>query len=223
MALTGQHLKINKELLITLFDKVFPDGDHIGLFPAKTLLDIPRNDLRALCALTARYGVVTKEAVDFLRDNMDMSSTIEIGAGMGDWSHHLGITGTDSAVQARPEYASIYLSLGQAPINPPPSIHRLEALEAVRVHKPNTVLGVWVTQRFDAAAGDKEGIAQSFVEGVDEEKLFCSGIKRYIMIGNTDQHAKKRIMKYPHKVYSFPWLVSRAANHQNNRIWIWDL
>lgn len=56
--------------------------------------------------------------------------------------------------------------------------------------------------------------------GVDEGKLIKQ-VETYIHIGNRHPH-KKRILKYPHEEYQFPWLVSRAQYPEDNVIFVWD-
>lgn len=226
-------LQANPAALIKILSEVLvvePEAPYLKALPAKHYLSYKRDDLRVFCLKLARYGIPTQELISYLndlfipyRDPENPNSILEIGAGNGDFSYHLKIKGTDSAVQATPEMALYYQTLGQQPIVPPSTIERIDGVEAVRKYRPRVVFASWVTQKFDSAKGDVEGQAQAFVDGVDEEEIFALGIKKYVLVGNLDQHSRKRIMKYPHRELSFPWLVSRAANQCNNRMWVWDL
>lgn len=202
---------------------VKPEQAYFKALPAQQYLSYHRDSFRHFCNVTSRYAIPTLETIQFLQEILDPETSLEIGAGNGDFSYHLKIKGTDSGIQTNPEIRPYYELTGQQPIKPPSTIELLDAVTAVKKYKPETVFASWVSQKYDESKGDIRDQAQSFLAGVDEEELFSLGIKRYIFLGNLDQHGKKRIMKYKHQELKFPWLVSRATNQCNNRLWIWDL
>lgn len=90
----------------------------------------------------------------------------------------------------------------------------MDANEAINHYKPQVVIGAWVTQKY------QEGDADGSVFGVDELDIL-SKISKYIHIGNDGPHRSKRSLKYPHKVYRFPWLVSRGTDQSLNNITVY--
>jgi hypothetical protein len=95
----------------------------------------------------------------------------------------------------------------------------LEALEAVRAHDPEVVIGCFVTQ-----FGTPD-VEQSSPVGVDEGALLRHpSVRRYVMVGNTHVHGKKAILRLRHDVLhtGAPWLVSRATDQSLNRIYVWE-
>lgn len=138
---------------------------------------------------------------------------------MGDLGSLLGIPMTDSYSQTTPEMRMYYASLGQPIISPPPSVEKLDALEAVKKYKPEVVVAAWVTQLFQD--GDTEEKIGSSVYGVDELRILdCC--QTYIFIGNAQVHKDKRILKKPHETHKAYYLLSRSLHAQENVIWVWS-
>ncbi|EMD0638896.1 hypothetical protein VPZ60_004312 [Salmonella enterica] len=137
------------------------------------------------------YSFPTLEAVQFIRDAIAgrEHQTIEIGAGMGQWSKALGIRATDSYLQRRPDIMKRYLDAGQPIAKYGPHVRRYEAMQAVREFRPTVVVAAWVTQRFRS---DRFCIRGN-VDGVDELRLL-QYVDEYILIGNTGSHADKMIL-----------------------------
>lgn len=185
-----------------------------ALVPSSYLQSLPWIDLVMWCHRTARYGLVTNELVEWLQAQVGSRKAIEIGAGQGDLGYHLGVHMTDSAVQLRPDQRLIYATLRQQPTNPPPDVERIDAATAVAKHKPDVVIGSWITQR--SLNGD-----EGFIFGVDEVALISS-VETYIRVGNVNVHGRARALALPHREYAFPWLWSRAMDPRLNRIWVWD-
>lgn len=197
--------------------RAFLNGDGTWrLNSAEDIQRIPLDHLRIWAVKNARYQIPTKELIDFLRDKIGTRSALEIGAGMGDLGQHLGIHMTDSAHQVeRPEVFLYYQTLGQAPTNPPPSVERIGAHAAIDKYRPQVVIGAWITQKF------REGDTHGNEYGPDEEEIIRN-CETYIHIGNEGSHWDKRIRKFKHQSFKFPWLVSRAADQSKNIIYIWE-
>lgn len=90
----------------------------------------------------------------------------------------------------------------------------MDANTAVKTMQPQIVIGAWVTQKY--VEGDQDGS----VFGVDELDIL-SKIDKYVHVGNDGPHGSKRSLKYPHKVFRFPWLVSRGKDQSKNNITIY--
>ena len=95
----------------------------------------------------SRYQLVTIELVEWLREMIGDRFAIEIGAGMGDLGHLLGIKMTDSYMQVSdPLVMEYYKLLGQPVIQPPSIVENMNGDEAVRHYQPEVVVASWVTQ-----------------------------------------------------------------------------
>lgn len=198
-----------------LTDTLIDPNKRIKLLPAEFYRRIKHQLFRVWCVRSARYGIPTKELIEWLNNEIAGASALEIGAGNGDLGWYLEIPRTDSYCQLKPELQAYYRMIGQATTTPPPDVEKLDALDAIAAHQPDVVIGSWITQLY------KEGDTEASVYGVDEEQVLTK-VKKYIHIGNLDVHGKKRILDLPHKTFQFPWLVSRGANQGNNVIHVWE-
>ncbi len=185
---------------------------HLRLLPARDLLSVGLDRLRAWATLRARYQLVTMELVDWLRDRIGGRTALEIGAGMGDLGHHLGIVQSDLGGQRERFEAMGVLSLRQAPTEPPPSVERLDAEAAVAKYQPAVVIGAWVTQRGHDGAEASHGV---------EEARLVRSVQSYIHVGNTAVHGAKRVLRFKHRDYRPTGLVSRAIEQDKNLIYVW--
>lgn len=193
------------------------DNGLLKVVPTKNFELLTSNQLQLLGYLFSIYCFPTTELADWLKKNCDLSKAIEIGAGHGALARYLKIPATDLKVMEFPEVQTYYQVMGQPITNYPDDIIKLEAIEAINFYKPETVIGCWVTQKWDPDDPDRDGS----IFGIEEEQILKM-VKRYIMVGNRDVHSSKRILKFPHKEFSFPWLYSRAKNHLNNVIYVWE-
>lgn len=203
--------------------------DERGLYkavPYETLADIPTNDLQVFANDHAIYQFVTIELLDWLRTEIDGMKALEICAGNGVIARNLGIVGIDSRIQENRRFQKVlqekYGSAadGFALTRPPREIKRYETLDAIRVFRPDIVVGAFVTPR-GTRANSAAGI-QCNHYGPDMLEMFKK-IKKYIHIGNKNTHQPNPIYDKPHREYAFPWLVSRAFDQSLNRIWVWDI
>jgi hypothetical protein len=190
----------------------------LKLLSAKDYHDYNRILLLTWCHLNARYGLPTRELIDFLKIFIADKTAIEIGAGHGDLGYHLNIPCTDSKLQSRPEIALFYKMLKQPVIQYPDDVEELEALEAINKYKPQVVIASWVTEYI---APDETPPPQGgSVHGVNEEQLLDM-VDYYILIGNLSVHGDKKIMKRRHTAYKPSFICSRASNPDDDRIFVW--
>jgi hypothetical protein len=75
----------------------------IKLRPASDYQLMPRDALRIWCHYEARYGIVTEELIEWLRQFIGGRNAIEVGSGAGDLAYHLKIPATDNRMQEWPE------------------------------------------------------------------------------------------------------------------------
>lgn len=171
--------------------------------------------LRVWCHKQARYGIPTRELVDWLKIMINGREAIEVGSGNGDLGYHVGICETDNYCQVdAPQIREAMRRMGQPVVRPKPSVKKLDAVEAVAKYRPRVVVAMWVTQFGGPST------PQSCPVGVKEREII-DRVDQYILIGNEGTHGKKKIMDLPHETFSFPWLVSRAADQSKNRVWVW--
>jgi len=198
-----------------LDEQLLGSSGHLQLFNADDYDQIPRDALRVWCHKNARYGLPTQELVTFVRQLIGDRRAIEIGAGHGDLAHHLSIQATDSYLQDSPEISAYYAIIGQPRVQYPPSVERLEAMEAIDKYRPDVVVASWVTQ-----IGD-ETIPDSCTWGVNE-LLLLQKVKTYIVIGNDNVHGGKMILQLPHLTFRPTWLRSRASDPTKEVIHVWN-
>lgn len=202
-----------------LSSELLDENKRLKLLLSQYYRNLKWDDFRAFCHHTGRYGIPTIETIAFLKGIIGDRKAIEIGAGNGDFGHHLGIHMTDRKIQDIPEVKMSYILMGQPTINYPSDVEELEALIAVGKHKPQVVIASWVTMY-----GNPDTASYGCnLYGIDEVFLLKStDIETYILIGNKDTHGDKPIMNLKHTEYEFDWHVSRAKNQENNRIWVWN-
>ncbi len=167
----------------------------------------------------ARYGFPTVELIAWLKEIIGDRKAIEIGAGSGDLCYHLGILGTDNYQQTWPDVQLHYAATGQPTIKYGPWVERLEALDAVRRHKPNVVIGSWITHWIDPDKPMPPGGGNMY--GLKEDELL-ELVDTYIMIGNLRVHQHKPILKLPHQELTLPFVKSRATYPDLDRVFIWS-
>ncbi len=192
-------------------------GGPLKLRPAADYDAIPRTSLRLWCAYQGRYGLPTRELVDWLRALIGPRKAIEVGAGHGDLAHHLGIPATDSKMQTLPAVKAYYGSLGQSVIRYPSWVEELEAEAAIERYQPEVVIGSWVTHFADPHAGPH---TSGCFWGLKEDRILERGVW-YVVIGNRLVHGNKPILQRPHQEFQLPFIRSRASRPEEDRLWIW--
>jgi hypothetical protein len=195
------------------------DGGMLKLLPSSHYDAITSDSLRLWCHQNARYGLPTLELIGWLKYVIGVRLAIEIGAGSGDLSHHLGILGTDSWLQERPEIQEFYRLTGQPTIRYSKGVQRLDAEQAIAKYRPDVVVASWVTHWIDPNLPFPPGGGNIY--GVDEGRIVDSGVT-YILIGNETVHGTKKIFAKPHQEFNLPFVRSRASHPEKNRVWIWN-
>lgn len=160
------------------------------------------------------YCIPTTELIRWIKENT-LGSSIEIGSGTGAIGKALGIPTTDNKMQEDPIIKMQYAMGGQPTIKYPAHVEKMDAHEAVMKYRPDTVVGSFITHRFE------KGQAEGNMFGVQEE-FILQNVKRYINIGNLVTHALKPILAMPHKQYHFDWLITRGVDQSKNVIFVFD-
>ena len=194
----------------TVFD------DHgMKVLPAEKWLQFDWNEVRTLMHETGTYVLPTAELISYLRLVIDGRKAIEIAAGNGWIGRALGIPMTDSYQQRDdPGTVLMYKLSGQPLIDYPDDVVKMEANEAVDKYSPDVVIGSYVTHKY--MPGMRTGNAM----GVDFGKLLPK-VKMLVLVGNKVTHADNPIMTIPHLEVKLDGLITRSADAESNRIFIW--
>jgi len=200
--------------LTDLTKEVIDENGLLKVKPYSFYQNIDSNELKYFMHQNAIYVLPTTELIDWLKENI-VGTAIEIGAGHGAIARALGIPITDSRMQERPEIMFIYRASGQPVIKYANDIEKLDALQAVDKYKPDTVIGAFITHKYNSIVGNGNAL------GVQEE-LILQKSKKYINIGNLQTHKDKPILKLKHQSLYFDWLITRAINKEDNRIFIFN-
>lgn len=196
--------------------QIVMDGRKMKVLPTSVWRSFDWAEVRMLLHETGTYVIPTEELINYLVSRIGQERAIEICAGNGYIGRELGITMTDSYQQQDdPATVAYYEAIGQPRIRYPKDVLKYEANKAVSRFRPHTVLGCYATHRWrdDTHSGN--------IKGVDFERLLHR-IKRLILVGNKVTHADNPIMVQPHEEIHFPWLLTRATNQEDNRIFIWQ-
>lgn len=215
-----QNIQAVRELLL---DK----NGKLRAVPAKDLQAIPHEELVYFCNVYGFYSIPSIEFLDLIASYIPANeSTIEIGAGNGIYGRNLNILMTDNFQQHPKNRAkfrnciSAYESarLGLVPYGD--DVEELDAKEAVRCYKPHTVLGAWVTQKYNSTLPHKKGN----MFGVPYQWMYNrTSVKQIILVGNTKVHQNVDIMKHKHEeLRCDDILFSRAFEQGNDRLYIWN-
>jgi hypothetical protein len=214
----GQVIDTSGMDLDALDRKYLDERGRIKLLPAECFAVVPWIRLRAWLHYRCAYGVPTVELVNWLTEQIGGRKAIEIGAGTGNLGYRLGIPMTDSYQQVEDvNTVAFFATHGQPLIKPPPEVEKEEAENAVRRRRPQVVIASWLTERHDP----KDPFSKGNYLGPRYEYII-DRCETFILIGNEATHGRNRALKLPHEKFAFPWLVSRAARPDLNRIWIWS-
>ena len=195
---TQETIEQAKQLSKELFQ-----GKELIIKPYSYYQSIPWDVLRIFMHLKGVYCLPTQELIDYLKEEIQDKSAIEIGAGVGSIGKALNIPTTDSRLQERPDIRIAYQGMGQPVIEYADHVEKLDALQAVDKYKPEVVIGAYITELWD----DKKQIGNAW--GVDEPEMFKQ-IKYYYHIGDKKTHAYKNLMLLDYESYSPEWLIVRG-------------
>ena len=192
------------------------DAGRLRVMPAKFWAQTTREERGVFGMRNGLYSLPTHELVERLREIIGGRSAIEVGAGHGVLAEALGIVATDSHQQTMPKYRAAYASKGWPIVPYGPNVEKLDAKEAIRKHRPQVVIGCWVTHKYDprrhAAGGNEVGL---------DEDWILDHCQTYVVVGNTKVHEHKAIWKRPHVIEHPPFVFSRAANGSPDFIAVW--
>jgi hypothetical protein len=195
------------------------DGKIVPV-PFSMIKNIPQEAISLFCHKHALYQFPTTELIDFLKNEIGGEHAIEIGAGNGCIGRSVGIIMTDNWMQTWDDIKKVYFISGQPTITYGKDVEDIPALDAIERFKPKVVVSCWVTHKWH------EGMSTGNMYGVEEEKMFDLGVKKYIHVGNvnpTTGHTFKPILdKYKVEKLQFPWLVSRSMQRDLNTIYIFN-
>jgi len=211
----GSHVAVLPNIDTTYLNSSMIEEGAVKPMPHSFLQSLPHQVIQVWCVRNGLYTVATLELIDWLKNKINGRRAIEIGSGKCGIGRALVIPSTDNYCQTLPEIRAYYAALGQAVIEPPSFVEKIEAEEAVAKYKPEVVIGSFITQRY------REGDIDGNMYGPDEESWL--GKVEYIHIGNETTHKNKRILKYNHDTFKAPWLVSRAVYQSQNVIWTWPM
>ena len=192
-----------------------PDG-RLRVLPSSFWEQTTRDERAVFGVRHGLYSFPTVELVERLHEIIGERNAIEIGAGHGVLSEALGIVATDSYQQTNPTYQAFYEAMNQPIVPYGPNVQKLEAKAAVRLYRPQVVIGCWVTHKYDPnrhAAGGNE-------IGIDEEDVLrnCAA---YIIVGNERVHDSKKIWKLPHTIEYPSFVFSRSSNGSRDFLAKW--
>lgn len=197
-------------------DALDSDG-RLKVLPAEFWAGTTPNE-RALFGVThGLYSFPTVELVEHLRTVIGDRTAIEIGAGHGVLAEALGIVATDNFQQRMPKYRAVYEAIRQPIVPYGPNVEDLDARQAVRRHRPQVVIGCWVTQKYDK----RRHFAGGNEIGVDEEQLL-GRVETYVSVGNQKVHRGKVIWQRSHEIIHPDWVYSRAWNGTPDFVARWD-
>ncbi len=211
----------NLEKIVTnMMLKLLNDNGYLKILPASFYDEQPAYDLRMFCHFLARYGLPTKELVEFLKRYIGDRSAIEIGAGCGDLGRALDIPMTDNFCQDWPDVRAMYIASQQPVIQYGKDVERLDALDAAKKYKPDIIIGQWVTNWIDPNLPPPPGGGSMY--GIKED-LLLEECKSYVVIGNSNVHGHKPILQKLHsEVQNRDGVIRSRANDQSkNVVYIW--
>ncbi len=182
---------------------------RLKVLPAEYWAQFSQNEMLNFGVSHGIYCIPTVELVAWLREEIEGEPAIEIGSGNGVLAEAVGIPATDSMIQSDPQMRDLYSAADQAVVTYGPNVEKLEAEDAVLAHKPQAVSAAWVTHRYLTHEPWRGGS----IYGVREERIVRAA--RYVFVGNARVHKHKPLLKLPHKVYRYSWLISRVTDAPN--------
>ena len=211
--------RLEKQDITYLYQTIYNPSGELNILSYSFYDEVEPTHIRQFCLENGIYCLPTRELIEFLKDQIKDQKTIEIGAGHGAICKALNIIGTDSYLQEREDMKREYALMQQTTVQYGKHVEKLDAEEAIRKYKPNTVIAAWVTHKYDPKRHYKEGN----MWGVRENKIL-EKCKRYIFVGNTSPHRIKLILDVPHITIEPEWLVSRIFKKKGCKdvIWIWE-
>lgn len=197
--------------------EVFDENGDLIIHPASFYASKTPNERALVCVLNGLYGLPTLELVDWLREFIGNRSALEIGAGNGALARALGIAAVDNRMQERPEIIERYNRQGQGLVRYGSNIETLEAIKGIKKYKPQVVLGVFITHKYNP----REHWRGGNMYGPDVREIL-KNCEQYVHIGNENTHASHVLWKYPHVLHFRPWLYTRCTSYGRDFIGVWN-
>lgn len=194
-----------------LEQRLFDENGNFRLLPSSELLAFGFDKLRLLGHEYGIYQFPTLELIEILTGIIGDKKCIEIGSGRGDIGRLLNIKTTDSHQQSKPQFRQLYESMNQPIIKYPKDVERLGYKDAIKKYRPDSVLGCWVTHRYEPKLHHLGGN----IEGIDGD-FIVRRAKKFIFVGNTNTHKGWRFNELGKcQIYESDGIISRAASGKN--------
>lgn len=196
------------------------------IVPANEILKLGDHNRQVLMSQLGLYVWPTVELYNFFNKNIDSkTSVLELGAGNGVLGKTLGWNSTDNFSQSNQfnarnenerQYNEIALmnlrSCNIAPVNYGDNVINIDAYDAVRKYKANTVLGLYLTD-----------VTQNEFTINLVDALMGENTETFYLVGNMDTHYKKSpIFELKHEIIELEGLVVRHRQNELGRIFKWD-
>lgn len=192
-----------------------PDG-RLRILPAAYWATTTAEERMLFGARNGIYSFPTVELVAHLRAAIDSRSAIEIGAGNGVLADALDIPATDNRTQEKPRDKLLLMLERRQPVPYGPNVIEAHASRAVRLFKPQVVIGCWVSTKYDPARPDAGGP----IDGIDEDDILAN-CEEYILVGNEHVHHRKKIWRRQHRIEYPSFVYSMAMNGAREFIAYW--
>lgn len=215
--ITPERLAEMEDLLFIPQDITNPEPRLMRCYPASFYTQFTHEEVLNFAMRYGIYQFPTNELINFLKNELDLSSTIEIAAGGGHVGKHLpGVIQSDSKLQEQEWVKKWYKENGQYTIQYPSWMAKLDAELAVQIYKPKHVLGCWTVEAESSTSG----------EGVSEVAI-ASKVEKYVIVGNNHLHKRKPVLTVAHAYGKlrtiYPeWMISKASIPSQNCIYIID-
>lgn len=196
--------------------------DSDGALQVMTSAFYARFDQDQLIWFCVQYGLYllpTVELVLALRQLIRGRKAIEVGAGNGCLGRALGIRMFDNFHQLwDPNTKEFMRSVRQPVVKYGADVERCDGAKAVRLRKPEVVIGAWNTNKYEERYHERDGN----VIGIDARAIVRRA--HYIMVGSTDVHknnhlvleAKPEVLKWKPTI-----IYSRCYDASSNVVFLW--
>lgn len=186
---------------------------RLRVLPADELRTMNEGRMRLWCHKNAVYLIPSQELVAWIKDRIKGRTAIEIGAGNGALGRTLGIPMYDNFMQQDfPDVVACYEAARQPRVRYGADVIKRNANAAVRVKRPQVVIGSWITHLYKA---DEPGRGGN-VYGIDELKIL-DHVETYIHVGCQRVHGQKRWR--PTEEHQPDWLFGRGRDRV---IYVWE-
>lgn len=213
MLISMNYLILSNEDISELEELTGAMTGMIHPIPSKEVEKFSFSFLRLFLHKYGLYTLPTVELIDYLAGIIAGKKAIEIGAGLGVIGRSLGIPVTDNKMQEWPQVKAQYDRMRQPTIKYPTDIIEMDALDAVKHYKPDTVIGSYITHKW------RPGMESGNEYGVDNLAL-ARKVEAYYMIGSLTVHMQDPAMKHLDGIERHDFLYTRGGK-ENSVIFRW--